>query len=231
MSLSRENFLNRLKNSLRQAHLPAASPEHPGPFQDYTYQADTPTAKMAEDFARELGALSGHVHLLQDTEAVLVEILEILQKHQAERIMAWDTEELGLPGLAEALTEAGIAVEINDLPPEAEGRKNNLARLDSVRVGLTGAQAGLADTGTLALVNGPGRGRLASLLPPVHIALLPARKLYPSLPAFLIANPAVADEGSNLVFITGPSRTADIELTLSMGVHGPKEIHVIIFPD
>lgn len=230
MSPSQENFLNRIKNSLSQAHLPAASPEHPGSFQDYTYQADTPAAQMAESFARELGALSGHVHILEDNASVSGKVLEILQKHQAEQIIAWESTELGLPELATALAEAGVIVEPGELPAEAEGRKSSLAKLDGVRVGLTGAQGGLADTGTLALVSGPGRGRLASLLPPVHIALLPAPKLYPALPAFLAANPALTVEGSNLVLITGPSRTADIELTLSMGVHGPKEIHVIIFP-
>jgi L-lactate dehydrogenase complex protein LldG len=119
----------------------------------------------------------------------------------------------------------------NHLAVEAAERKARLSDLDGILVGLTGAQGGLADTGSLALVSGPGRGRLASLLPPVHIALLPMRQLYPSLPAFLAANPTAATAGSNLVFITGPSRTADIELTLSMGVHGPKEIHAIIFPD
>ncbi|MCL4303824.1 MAG: LUD domain-containing protein [Anaerolineae bacterium] len=230
MNLNQENFLNRLKNSLGHTHLPAATPEHPGSFRGYSYQTNTPLAKMAEDFARELRALSGYVHLLEETGSVLAIILEILQKHQAERIIAWDSEELGLAWVSGALAEAGITVEINDLPAEAEGRKAGLARLDGVWVGLTGAQGGLADTGTLALVSGPGRGRLASLLPPVHIALLPAQKLYPSLPAFLAANPGITAEGSNFVLITGPSRTADIELTLSMGVHGPKEIHVIIFP-
>jgi L-lactate dehydrogenase complex protein LldG len=230
VSLDRENFLNRLKNSLRQAHLPAATPAHPGSFQAYSYQANVPVAKMAEDFARELRTLSGYVHLLDESDSVLAIILEILQKHQAERIIAWDNEDLGLPWISRALADAGIAIEINDLPDGAEGRKASLAHLDGILVGLTGAQGGLADTGSLALVSGPGRGRLASLLPPVHIALLPAQKLYPSLPAFLAANPGITAEGSNLVLITGPSRTADIELTLSMGVHGPKEIHVIIFP-
>jgi L-lactate dehydrogenase complex protein LldG len=230
MSPERDKFLNRIKNSLRHSLLPASSSEHPGSFQGYTFQADAPVEKMVEDFARELRALSGHVHILEDTEAVVAVILEILQGHQAQQIMAWDEAGLGLPWLREALTEAGITLVDSHIAADAAGRKANLSALDGVLVGLTGAQGGLADTGTLALISGPGRGRLASLLPPVHIAVLPAHKLYPSLPAFLAAHPTAATEGSNLVFITGPSRTADIELTLSMGVHGPKEIHAIIFP-
>jgi L-lactate dehydrogenase complex protein LldG len=230
MNSEQEKFLNRIKTSLRQAHLPAASPEHPGSFQGYSYRVGTPPEKMAEDFAGELRTLSGYVHILEDTEAVVSVILEILHQHQATQLMAWDGESLGLPWLPNALAEAGISLAGTDLAADAGERKADLAALDGVLVGLTGAQGGLADTGSLALISGPGRGRLASLLSPVHIALLPARKLYPSLPAFLAAHPAAATTGSNLVFITGPSRTADIELTLSMGVHGPKEIHVIIFP-
>jgi L-lactate dehydrogenase complex protein LldG len=185
---------------------------------------------MAESFARELRALSGYVQLVEEAGPVTAVILEILQKHQANQILAWDEAGLGLPWLGEALTSAGITLTRHHLGVEGEERIADLAALDGVRVGLTGAQGGLADTGTLALVSGPGRGRLASLLPPVHIALLPIQKLYPSLPAFLAANTAAATTGSNLVLITGPSRTADIELTLSMGVHGPKEIHVIVYP-
>ncbi len=230
MSAEQEKFLNQIKSSLRHTLLPAASAEHPGLFQGYTFQIDASVEKMAEDFARELQALSGHVHILAETESVMAVILEILQGHQVQQLMAWDEAGLGLPWLKGALTEAGITIVDSQIAAEAEGRKANMAALDGILVGLTGAQGGLADTGTLALVSGPGRGRLASLLPPVHIALLPAQKLFPALPAFLAANPTVASEGSNLVFITGPSRTADIELTLSMGVHGPKEIHVIIFP-
>lgn len=226
----KEQFLNRIQQSLRQAHLPAASPEHPGSFQGYQFQTGASAAQMAESFARELGALSGYVHLLEASESVVAVILEILEKHQANQILAWDEAGLGLPWLEGALTAAGISLTHHHLSVEAGERKTTLAALDGVRVGLTGAQGGLANTGTLALVSGPGQGRLASLLPPVHIALLPTQKLYPSLPAFLAANPNAATAGSNLVLITGPSRTADIELTLSMGVHGPKEIHVIIYP-
>ncbi len=228
VSSEREKFLNRIKTSLRNTLLPASSPNHPGSFQGYTYQADMPVEQLVESFARELQALSGHVHVVQDTESIVPVVLEILQSHQAERIIAWDDEGLGLPWLRGTLTQAGIIMEDSHIPVASFDRQVRMDALDGVLVGLTGAQGGLADTGTLALVSGPGRGRLASLLPPVHIALLPAQKLYPSLPAFLAAHPTAATEGSNLVFITGPSRTADIELTLSMGVHGPKEIHVVI---
>ena len=118
----------------------------------------------------------------------------------------------------------------SQLAADADGRKTNLAAVDDVLVGLSGAQGGLADTGAIAVISGPGRGRLASLLPPVHIAILSKQRLYPALPVFLSNNPNATADGSNLVLIAGPSRTGDIELTLSMGVHGPGETHVIVVP-
>ncbi len=111
---------------------------------------------------------------------------------------------------------------------EGDARKRRLAELDDVRVGVTGALAGLADTGSLAMVSGPGRGRMASLLPPVHVAVIRATQILPSYAALLAMHPDVAASGSNLVLITGPSRTADIEMTLTRGVHGPGQVHVVI---
>ena len=151
-----------------------------------------------------------------------------MHQHEAKRIIAWDQASLDLPGVLPALIEAGIVIEDSFIPASGAEREARLAQLGGVKVGLTGADAGLADTGSIALISGPGRGRLASLLPPVHIALLPAQKLYPSLVSFLATTPESAATASNLVFITGPSRSGDIEMTLSIGVHGPGEIHVII---
>ncbi len=230
MSIDREKLLHRIKDSLQHALLPDATPEHPGSFQSYTYQANAPVIKLIEDFSRELEALSGHVYVPANSAEAIPIILEILRKQEAQRIIAWDEAQLGLSGLGPALARAGIVIEDSHLPTDGTARQARLAQLNDVLVGLSGAHGGLADTGALALINGPGRGRLASLLPPVHIALLPAQKLYPSLPAFLAANPTATTESSNLVFITGPSRTADIEMTLSIGVHGPKEVYVIILP-
>ncbi len=229
METSRENFLNKIKNSLHHSLLPQANAEHPGSFQGYRFQADAPTDKLIEDFTRELETLSGHVHVLEDAEEIAGKILEILESHQASQIIAWDDASIGVTGLREALTKTGITIKEDELSIDNAGRKTRLSEMDEVLVGLTGAHGGLADTGAVALISGPGRGRLASLLPPVHIALLPKSRLYPSLPAFLSAH-STATDNSNLVFIAGPSRTADIEMTLSMGVHGPGEVHVIIVP-
>lgn len=228
--MTKEKLLNKIRNSVRRAVLPGIETAHPGSFQGYSYRPDAPTDTLVEQFRQELEKLSGHVYVLDDVEDTVPTLLEILRRCGAGKIMAWDQDDLGLSWLPAALTEAGITIEAGHLGADEAGRKAALAQIDDIRVGLTGARAGLADTGALALVSGLGRGRLASLLPPVHIALLPANKLYPSLPAFLAGNPTATDEGSNLVFIAGPSRTGDIEMTLTMGVHGPGEVHVLIIP-
>lgn len=230
MSGGRDEFLTRIKNSLRHSILPAAAPDHPGSFTGYTFQPNAPTTTLVDSFTQELAALSGHVHRPGNVAEAIPIVLDILSQHKADRIIAWDEPQLELPGFAAALEEARISIENSTLPANEAERQERLAQLEGVRVGITGAQAGLADTGAVAVISGPGRGRLASLLPPVHVALLPIRKIYPALPAYLAANPSAATEGSNLAFIVGPSRSGDIEMTLSMGVHGPGEVHVVILP-
>ena len=88
--------------------------------------------------------------------------------------------------------------------------------------------AALADTGTLMQPSGAGRSQLASLLPPVHIAILFEQDIFSSMGAWLDAGGSqLVRTSSNLVMISGPSRTADIEMTLTLGVHGPGRL--IIF--
>ena len=72
--------------------------------------------------------------------------------------------------------------------------------------------------------------RLVSLLPPVHIAVVESPRLLSGLDEFLLEVPRPADHGASTVFITGPSRTADIEQILVRGVHGPGELHVVFVP-
>jgi L-lactate dehydrogenase complex protein LldG len=100
-------------------------------------------------------------------------------------------------------------------------------------LGLTGVDLAVAETGTLVLVSGGGRPRSTSLLPPYHVAVFDRSVLVESLAqvgVFLEAwhgDGQPPADGGAINFITGPSRTADIELTLTRGVHRPREVHAI----
>lgn len=228
--MERSAFLNKVKMKIGGALLPDAGVAHPGSFAGYSWDEETPQAELVARFKSELEALMGRVYLLDDVEDSAETILSILTQHNAKRIIAWGNDDLGLPNLRELLSENGVEIDDNLLPDDADGRKAQLAKTNDVHVGLTGANGGLADNGAIGIVSGKGRGRLASLSPPVHIALLRRDQIYPSIPAFLAAHEDATAEASNLVFIAGPSRTGDIEMTLSIGVHGPGEIHVIVLP-
>jgi L-lactate dehydrogenase complex protein LldG len=98
---------------------------------------------------------------------------------------------------------------------------------ESADVGLSGADAALAETGSVIVSSGPGRGRLATLLPPVHVALVPTSRLTPDLFTWTAARGD--DTPASLTVISGPSKTADIEQVLAIGVHGPKRFIVILY--
>jgi L-lactate dehydrogenase complex protein LldG len=95
-------------------------------------------------------------------------------------------------------------------------------------VGITSADYALADTGTLVMIASPAEARLVSLLPPVHVAVVPVSRLLTGLDELFTLVPDPARVTSSMVLITGPSRTADIEQILVRGVHGPGELHVVI---
>lgn len=95
-------------------------------------------------------------------------------------------------------------------------------------VGITSADYALADTGTLVMLSSLQEARLISLLPPVHIAVVPKERVLSGLDELFTILPHPAEQTSSMVLITGPSRTADIEQILVRGVHGPGEIHVVV---
>jgi L-lactate dehydrogenase complex protein LldG len=186
-----------------------------------------PRDLLVERFCAGLTAIAGRVHRAPDDRAAVATVVDVCRERGVSRVLSWDPRWIALEGLQAAMAAAQIAVD-EGMVPRGEDRAARLAALESLQIGITGALAGIAESGTIAVVSGAGRSRLASLLPPVHIAVLRAERLYPSLDAFFAAHPDVADAGSNLVLITGPSRTADIEMTLTRGVHGPGEVHVVL---
>jgi L-lactate dehydrogenase complex protein LldG len=111
-----------------------------------------------------------------------------------------------------------------------EQLRENMRRAD---VGLTGTDYALAETGSLVILPRQGLSRLVSLVPPVHVALVRPEEVLDSLhDLFLLRRLEFkrrgGEMGSYLNFITGPSRTADIEMTIVQGVHGPKSVHMVL---
>jgi L-lactate dehydrogenase complex protein LldF len=163
---------------------------------------DVGVRDQIKQFTEELNAVGGHVlHTDNPTQAVL----EFLNARQINKI------HLEPNTLDESiLKQAGItAVHAPD---------------PSILVGVTKAMCGLADTGSVLIVDGEGNPLEASLLPEIHLVVLRASDILPSLEnAIHLIRPSDA-----AVVITGPSRTGDIEMTLTIGVHGPGEVHVFL---
>jgi L-lactate dehydrogenase complex protein LldG len=228
MQKSRSQILERIRRSLRSAVLPSASDTLPAAA------PITPCEEgaLVEMFVRELKLAGAKVFLPANSREAMDIAIGLLQNSSSPReLLAWDDSEFPIPDLGSVLQSAGFVRLDAHLPVDRELRRLRLAELGRASAGLTGAQAGLADSGTLALLSGPKRPRLASLLPPLHISIVSKRAIYPSMAAYFQAHPKDVLQASNLVFITGPSRTADIEQTLTVGVHGPRELATIIVGD
>lgn len=213
-----------LRAAIATAVLPGATPEPPGAY----VRRDDPPADLVARFTAELSTLGGFVHdgTNGDVDAIARIVASVATGDGPKRALLWDDRWLPVTGLPAALEAEGFGIDRQDA--DAIASPEHRAMLAAACVGITGVDAGLAETGSIVLVSGPGRGRLASLLPPVHVALMHRSALTRSLPDLFAARPELASAGSNLVCITGPSRTADIEHTLSRGVHGPREVHVIL---
>ena len=115
-----------------------------------------------------------------------------------------------------------------DLEIDELGVAPNAPDIFRFDVGITSAQAAIAETGTLILDSACERHRLVSLVPPVHIAIINASTICETLGDALALLRKDKEISPAVTFITGPSRTADIELTLAIGVHGPQELYVIV---
>ena len=227
MTDSREGVLAAVTRGIRAGVLPpGARLEHPGAPPAVDRVADR--EGMIESFALELSKLSGSVHRVGSDAEAIATVRALTAERGATRVLAWDDPWLQPASIGDALRADGVMLESCTLPASRDERAARLQSLDPVLVGLTGAHAALADTGSVVVISGPGRGRIASLLPPTHIAVVRADQLYPSLGAFLAANRDIAEIGANMVVITGPSRTGDIEGTLVLGVHGPGDLHVVL---
>jgi L-lactate dehydrogenase complex protein LldG len=204
---SRNSILNRLKASQRDV---AAQP---------VWSSQRNYADLTAQFTQALTAAGGEVYQAADAAAALAQLGHLFEALQPERVVM---------NREQPLLDA-------DLPQRWPGIAWHLVGDDdaalrsacvSADIGLSLCDAALAETGTVAVSSGPGKSRLVTLLPPVHVAFVPASRLTADL--FTWTSSRHGRLPANTSLVSGPSKSADIGLTLAVGVHGPKRFISIV---
>jgi L-lactate utilization protein LutB len=198
----RDEILNRIPK--------AAGGPAPAPMLDIPVR--TP-AELLERFLAEAGALGAKLLAAKNSEEAAAYLLRLVEQKGGEAVLA-------RRALVNALGLAGPRLHPYGSFPAADAA-----------LSITQADYGLADTGSLVLLSEEDEGRTLSLLAPVNAVLLPASRIVSGLAELFQREPRVADRTSALVIVTGPSRTADIEMTLTIGMHGPGELHIVILKE
>ncbi|HWI62972.1 MAG TPA: lactate utilization protein C [Symbiobacteriaceae bacterium] len=229
--MTQQLFINRVRNRLGRSGAegePQWTPSLPIPT-----PGPTETEALVERYQLELGKLMGKTYRVMSEAEVAPLVIGILKEIGATgSVMRWDDAAINGLGLDEALTGAGFAVATMK---HGEPGRPQVEAAERAIAGITGADMAIAETGTLVMASAqlgvagaPGRGRTVSLLPPIHIAVLRKEQIVYT-PAQVFAKlRKLGILPSQVVFASGPSRSADIENDLSIGVHGPVQAHVII---
>ncbi len=249
---SRDEILTRIRVILARPDLPFP-PTYAPPLtaEERMQVTDAPgdAPDLALRFGTELARLYGTFEVLDSAvEARLALVNRLrnwadeeeaarkgpaLDTGQERMVLSWAPERLPVGGLAETLEDLGwrLVIPTNLATPESRDA------VRFIRYGLTGVDAAFASTGSLLVASAPGQSRAASLLPLRHIALVPFSKLCRNVESWLADRReagSLADDLSERAawhMITGPSKSADIEMNLTLGVHGPKFVHAILFAD
>ena len=184
------------------------------------------TADLVRRFSEALGAVGGTAHGPLAVDEALELLVELCKERAGGAAVALSTgdpviERLGVEG---RLSEAGFEL----LTPEDVFWRERLA---DAGVGVTGAVTAVAASGTVGIACGPLAPRATSLVPPAHICLVLRDTMVEELAEAVRRRSPVGsaeDLPSNLVWVSGPSRSADLELVLTVGVHGPGSVDVIV---
>lgn len=205
---SRAEFLDRARSRLAGGIPP--NPAHPLPPPPdgvpLVRSRRVDPNDLVSSFERNAAAVEAVVHHGLDAVAGIVE------RHQVRRAVV--TEEPGAQTVAGLLQ--GLGVEVGPVTIEAAAAAD---------LGVTSAVAGVAVTGSVVVSSAAAGSRVGSLLPPTHLCVLPVDRLV-AMPADVLR--PMREPPANLVFVTGPSRSGDIEQILTLGVHGPMAVHVVL---
>lgn len=226
--MSREKILAKLRAAKQP--FPDAPPR-PKDYLPVTRLDDDSPGALLERFTAELERLNGVVYTVADEAAACEKVLAVVEELKASSVLTWDIEYIPIKGLEAALKKA----DVSRIVPDIHEAYEMLPSLAEVPLGLTGADAAFATTGTLVVSTGPGKGRIPTVLPPVHLVVIRQSQILPRIENWVAGQKesgmASIVDRANLCFISGPSRTADIEKQLVLGMHGPEQLQVIVIAD
>lgn len=216
--MDRESFLSTVAAAVTASQLPAPPPVPP------ELPAMEP-AGLIPLFRERAALVDSVVHGPVAGHGVPQLVTAIASAHGCVSFVAWD--HLPIPGIPAALSANGLTHVDHEIAP-VEGRREQMVAYGAVSMGITGSIAGLAESGSVVLDHSEGQPRLASLVPETHVVLLEISTIARSLAHWAARHPDLATRSANLVVVTGPSRTGDIEQILNLGVHGPRNLHVVL---
>jgi L-lactate dehydrogenase complex protein LldG len=209
--VSRRRILECVRRGLRAFEPPPVPP--PGPTPEET---PAPDADLAALFQKRWEALAARFHRAENPAELETVLLGLLAPLAGKSAIVSDHPLLKAVDMDAVLGRAGLKRLAASVPEAA-----------TAEVGLTGAELALASTATLLLTGDHPGDLIASLLPPVHVALVPRSGLIHSL-AQALPRLTARSLPRAAVLVTGPSKTGDIELTMVLGVHGPGQVHAVL---
>ncbi len=211
MNETKQHILGRL----RSHRLPSSEPPDV-----YTKPLGLDREGRIAAFTERMQAVRGEVHRLSEGQWPAWLRAELTQRG-LHRVL------LGHGPIADAFARLGDdGITLRRYAHAIEDWKDVL--FHQVDVAITGARAGLAESGSLVLWPDADEPRLMSLVPPVHVAVLRADRLFDNFAQLIAAEDWAAGMPSNALLISGPSKTADIEQTLAYGIHGPKTLITLL---
>lgn len=184
--------------------------------------APSSRGELAARFERELARVGGAVRRVDGPAGLAAEITRFLEESGARTLVAFERAAFAGLGLEALLDSPALAT------PSAPDFRARAAAADA---GLSIADLGVAASGSMLFSATPDRPRATTLLPGSHVAILRASAIVPDLAAAFRALAARGPAASSSIFVTGPSRTSDIENDLTLGVHGPAAVTVFLLQD
>ena len=236
MSEARSDILTRIHEALSHP-LGEDAPEPARPPQANKTVVPGVGIPLVDSFVRALEAVSGKARPVRSESEALSLLAELLRQRTIERAVVVQSGLLEDINVVPTMSDLGIETKM-DADWQQQNDKSTLRLwLSEADASVSGVEYAIAETGTLVVSAREGQPRAATLLPPVHIALIGESQIVDSLEMLIptLRQNFAGDNGtwetSMLTLVSGPSRSADIEQTLSLGVHGPVEVIVIIVAD